>query len=59
MAQKHNMGWNKEVVSLAIVKNLLDVQAKAFKNTMQLMVDGLRENWKDLREEVADIKLSL
>ena len=48
-----------EVVSLAVVQNLLDVQANAFKNTLQLMVDGFKDDLKDLRKEVAEIKLSL
>ncbi len=59
MASKLNMGGDEEVVSLAIVQNLLDVQNKAFKNTIQLLVDGFKEDLKDLRKEVADIKLSL
>ena len=36
-----------EVVSLAVVQNLLDVQANAFKNTLQLMVEGFKDDLKD------------
>ena len=48
-----------EMVSLAVVQNFLHVQAKSFKNDLQLMVEGFKDNLKDLRKEVPEIKLSL
>ena len=44
---------------MSVVQSLLDNQAKNFKTTIELMTGNLRNEIKELRKEVSDLKISL
>eukprot|EP00794_Sanderia_malayensis_P020799 gene20799-22839_t len=46
-------------VLMSVVQSLLDNQAKNFKTTIELMTGDLRNEIKELRKEVSDLKISL
>ncbi len=48
-----------EFVSLKIIKSLLEVQAAAFKDSFKMMFDGLRDELKDVKRDISDLKESL
>lgn len=48
-----------ETVTMSMVKNLLDIQAKNFKTPLELMAGSLKEDVNELCKDVSDLKLSL
>ena len=46
-------------VLMSVVQSLLDNQAKNFKTTIKLMTGDLKNEIKELRKEVSDLKISL
>ena len=46
-------------VLMSVVQSLLDNQAKNFKTTIELMTGDLKNEIKELRKEVSDLKISL
>ncbi len=46
-------------VLMSVVQSLLDNQAKNFKTTIELITGDLRNEIKELRKEVSDLKISL
>lgn len=48
-----------DFVSLKIIQTLLEVQATAFKDSFKLMFEGLRDELKDVKKDISDLKESL
>ena len=48
-----------ETVTMSMVQNLLEIQAKNFRTALELMVGTLKEDIKELRKDVSDLKTSL
>ena len=49
----------QEFVTLAVMKELLDVQARSYKSTFEILFEELKEDVSSLREEVTKLKSSL
>ena len=47
------------LVSLEVVKSLLAVQESAFRTMVEVMFNGLKDDLKELRKDVSDLKVSL
>ena len=50
---------NSEFVTLAILKEMLAAQERAYKTTTQLLVDDMRSEIRSLRSEVDELKESV
>ena len=48
-----------EYVTLAIVRELMETQERAFKQTIELYTSNVREDVKSVRKTVEDLKTSL
>ena len=48
-----------EYVTLAIVRELMETQERAFKQTIELYTNNVREEVKSIRKTVEDLKTSL
>ena len=46
-------------VTLSVVRELLETQERCFKATMQMLIDGIREEVKDIRITVNEPKEKL
>ena len=53
------MDGKPEYVTLAIVKELLEAQDRAYRTTLQLLMDDMKQEIRNLRKDVEDVKLSL
>ena len=49
----------QEFVTLAVVKELLDVEARSYKSTFEILFKELKEDVSSLRKEVTELKSSL
>ena len=47
------------LVSLEVVKSLLAVQESAFRIMVEVMLNGLKDDLKELRKDVSDVKVCL
>ena len=47
------------LVSLEVVKGLLAVQESAFRTMVEVMFNGIKDDLKELRKDVSDLKVSL
>ena len=53
------MDGKPEYVTLAIVKELLEAQDCSYCTTLQLLMDDMKQEIRNLREDIEDVKLSL
>ena len=53
------MDGKPEYVILAIVKELLEAQDRSYRTTLQLLMDDMRQEIRNLRKDVQDVKISL
>ena len=53
------MDGKPEYVTLAIVKELLEAQDRSYRTTLQLLMDDMKQEIRNLRKDVEDVKLSL
>ena len=52
------MDGKPEYVTLAIVKELLEAQDRAYRTTLQLLMDDMKQEIRNLRKDAEDVKLS-
>ena len=50
---------DKEVVSLAVVKSQMALQENAFRSMIEVMLNGLREDIKEVKKDVIELQKSL
>ena len=50
---------DKEVVSLAVVKSLMALQENAFGSMIEVMLNKLREDIKEVKKDVIELQKSL
>ena len=53
------MPSEKEFVTMSMLKEMLDLQQKSFKATIEVLVDGLKSEIKEIRKEQEELKLSI
>ena len=53
------MPSEKEFVTMSMLKEMLDLQQKSFKATIEVLVDGLKSEIKEIRKEQEELKLSV
>ena len=53
------MPSEKEFVTMPMLKEMLDLQQKSFKATIEVLVDGLKSEIKEIRKEQEELKLSV
>ena len=53
------MDGKPEYVTLAIVKELLEAQDRSYRTTLQLLMDDMKQEIRNLRKDVENVKLSL
>ena len=53
------MDSKPEYVTLAIVKELLEGQDRSYRTTLQLLMDDMKQEVRNLRKDFEDVKLSL
>ena len=44
---------------MSMLKEMLDLQQKSFKATIEVLVDGLKSEIKEIRQEQEELKLSV
>ena len=47
-----------EFITISMCKELLDTQAKAYKDLVQILMENIRTEIKDLRSEISDLKVA-
>ena len=50
---------DKDLVTLGVVKALLEMQANAFKESFRLMFDDVKEELRNVKKDLVDLKESL
>ena len=53
------MPSEKEFVTMSMLKEMLELQQKSFKATIEVLVDGLKSEIKEIRKEQEELKLSV
>ena len=53
------MPSEKEFVTMSMLKEMLDLQQKSSKATIEVLVDGLKSEIKEIRKEQEELKLSV
>ena len=53
------MPSEKEFVTMSMLKEMLDLQQKSLKATIEVLLDGLRSEIKEIRKEQEELKLSV
>ena len=53
------MPSEKEFVTMPMLKEMLDLQQKSLKVTIEVLVDGLKSKRKEIRKEQEELKLSV
>ena len=53
------MPSEKEFVTMSMLKEMLDLQQKSLKTTIEVLVDGLESEIKEIRKEQEELKLSV
>ena len=53
------MDGKPEYVTLAVVKELLEAQGRSYRTILQLLMDDMKQEIRNFRKDVEDVKLSL
>ena len=52
------MDGKPEYITLAIVKELLEAQDRSYHTTLQLLMDDMKQEIRNLRKDVEDAKIN-
>ena len=53
------MPSEKEFVTMSVLKEMLELQQKSFKATIEVLVDGLNSEIREIRKEQEELKHSV